>query len=365
MKKINFNILFLLFLTTTLLAQNIPQGMSYQAVARDADGQLLTETPINIRIALISNIERGIVAYSEIHNIKTNKYGLFNFTIGQGESLKGSFEEIPWESEEIWLEVAMDAKAGEDFKEMNTTKLLTVPYAFRAGSANELIPINPNGDSRVPWWGQPWWNIEGLEKTDPDKHFVGNIDSVDLVFRTNNIERFRIKANGQLCLAGSLDIAGNLYVHGDSVIFDHDLFVGDNIYVENNVTAGGDGTFFNIHALNNGTIDNILTVNGPTQLNSTLDVLSNKTNLSYLEVHGPTHLNGILDETMSGIYVGGSLDLGYAWLNTNGRAYWGKNEGRSLTKKEHLLVCQIYLKYKTPGHEFYKKCEEYVTKAAK
>ncbi len=275
MKKINFNILFLLFFASTLLAQNIPQGMSYQAVARDADGQLLAEMPISIRIALISNIERRIVAYSEIHNIKTNEYGLFNFTIGHGESQTGSFVEIPWESEEIWLEVALDVKAGEDFKEMNTTKLLTVPYAFRAGSANELIPINPNGDSRVTWWGQPWWNIEGLEKTDPDKHFVGNIDSVDLVFRTNNIDRFRIKANGQLCIVGSLDIAGNLYVHGDSVIFDHDLFVGDNIYVENNVTAGGDGTFYNIHALNNGTIDNEFTVGGKSKLNGQVTIKAN------------------------------------------------------------------------------------------
>ena len=229
-----------MFSFTSLLAQNIPQGMSYQAVARDANGQILSNVPISLKIALISNIERRGVAYSEVHKVKTNKFGLFNFTIGKGESAVGNFEEIPWESEEIWLEVAMDENAGEDFKEMNTTKLLTVPYAFHAGSANELVPINPNGDGRVPWWGQPWWNIEGLEKTDPDKHFVGNIDSVDLVFRTNNLERFRIGADGKIYFIGDVDIGGNLYVHGDSTVLDHNLNVGDNVYVENNLTIEGE-----------------------------------------------------------------------------------------------------------------------------
>ncbi len=293
MKKILFNLIILVFSFTSLLAQNIPQGINYQAVARDADGQLLSDIPISIKITLISNIERRGVAYSEIHNVITNKFGLFNFTIGQGEPTKGNFEEIPWESEEIWLEVAMDEKAGFNFKEMNTTKLLTVPYAFHAGSANQLVPINPNGDGRVPWWGQPWWNIEGLEKTNPDKHFVGNIDSVDLVFRTNNLERLRIKANGEIVMPGDVEIGGslevkgdstivqNLYVQGHEAVIDSFLFVGedasfgDNISIVNNITAGGDGTFNNIHVLNNGTIDNDFTVGGRSGLNGQVTIDAN------------------------------------------------------------------------------------------
>ncbi len=293
MKKLLFNAIIILFSTTSLLAQNIPQGMSYQAVARDANGQLLSDVPISLKISLISNIERHDVAYSEIHKVKTNEYGLFNFVIGQGEALSGDFEEIPWESKEIWLEVAMDAKAGENFKEMNTTKLLTVPYAFHAGSANELVPINPNGDGRVPWWGQPWWNIEGLEKTNPDKHFVGNIDSVDLVFRTNNLERLRIKANGEIVMPGDVKIGGSLEVNGDSTIVQNlyvrgyeaivdsfllvreDASFGDNVTIVNNITAGGDGTFQNIHALNNGNIDNDLTVGGKSGLNGQVTIKAN------------------------------------------------------------------------------------------
>ena len=218
MKKILSNLICILLSFSFLIAQNVPQGINYQAVARDAEGQLIAEQPISVQISLIGNIERKEVVYSEIHNLETNKYGLFDFVIGQGESLDGSFEEIPWESEEIWLEVAMDAKAGEDYKVMNTTKLLTVPYAFHAGSANELVPINPE-DGRVPWWGQPWWNIEGLEKTNPDKHFVGNIDSVDLVFRTNNQERMRVKADGDICVSSDTFSVKYLEVKSDQEHF--------------------------------------------------------------------------------------------------------------------------------------------------
>lgn len=293
MKKIIINTLLFLLFTIPVLAQNLPQGMNYQAVARDTKGQPLSEKEISIRISLISNIERQDAAYSEVHKVVTNNHGLFNFTIGEGEPLSGVFEEIPWETKEIWLEVAIDENAGDEFMVMNTTKLLTVPYAFHAGSAHRLVPVNPNGDGRVPWWGQPWWNIEGLEKTNPDKHFVGNIDSTDLVFRTNDLERLRIKANGDIILPGDVEIGGslevkgdstivqNLYVQGQEAVIDSVLFVGedasfgDNITVVNNITAGGDGTFLNIHALNNGTIDNNFTVGGNSALNGQVTINAN------------------------------------------------------------------------------------------
>jgi len=77
------------------------------------------------------------------------------------------------------------------------------------------------------------------------------------------------------------------------------------------------------------------------------------------------HLQGILDDTKSGSYIGGSLCLENAWLNTNGIAYWENEGSRSLTQKERLLVCQVYLKYKTPNHAFWNECKEFVEKNIK
>lgn len=46
------------------------------------------------------------------------------------------------------------------------------------------------------------WHIKGNSGTDPVKHFVGTKDSVDLIFRTNNIERLRmLAATGGLLVA--------------------------------------------------------------------------------------------------------------------------------------------------------------------
>ena len=75
------------------------------------------------------------------------------------------------------------------------------------------------------------------------------------------------------------------------------------------------------------------------------------------------HLQGILDETKGGTYIGGSLDLGNAWLNTDGKAHWvvgDVQKTRILTRKEHLLLCEIYIKYKNPKNSFYQDCLDFV-----
>jgi len=71
------------------------------------------------------------------------------------------------------------------------------------------------------------------------------------------------------------------------------------------------------------------------------------------------HLRGILNGTASGAYIGGSLDLGDAWLNTDGFAHSGESV-RGLTPEEHFLVCKVYLQNKTPSHAFYVTCEQFV-----
>ena len=75
------------------------------------------------------------------------------------------------------------------------------------------------------------------------------------------------------------------------------------------------------------------------------------------------HLQGILDETRSGTYIGGSLDLGNAWLNTDGKAHWSENgvkKTRDLTVKETLLLCKIYVENKNSQHAFYDHCISFI-----
>ena len=44
------------------------------------------------------------------------------------------------------------------------------------------------------------WAQTGNTGSNPSSQFIGNTDSVDLSFRTNNNEKLRLKANGDLKL---------------------------------------------------------------------------------------------------------------------------------------------------------------------
>jgi hypothetical protein len=63
------------------------------------------------------------------------------------------------------------------------------------------------------------WLTLGNAGTNPATHFVGTTDSVDLVFRTNNTEKMRIAADGNVGIgttspAQKLDISGNVQFSG-------------------------------------------------------------------------------------------------------------------------------------------------------
>lgn len=52
------------------------------------------------------------------------------------------------------------------------------------------------------------WGINGNDNITDDTHFLGTIDSVDLVFKTNNVERMRILGNGQIGVGTESPLAG-------------------------------------------------------------------------------------------------------------------------------------------------------------
>ena len=90
MKKILSTLLSVLFSAITF-AQSVPQGINYQAVARDAYGDVLMNQALTIQFSVISDITTGIVSWQETHQDTTNDYGLFTAIIGQGTSTRKFF----------------------------------------------------------------------------------------------------------------------------------------------------------------------------------------------------------------------------------------------------------------------------------
>jgi hypothetical protein len=83
MKKIV--LLFLILVSGLAMYAQVPvNGINYQAIARDNNGQELSNQAIGVRVSVRTITASGAVAYQETHNVTTNQFGLFNIVIGGG-----------------------------------------------------------------------------------------------------------------------------------------------------------------------------------------------------------------------------------------------------------------------------------------
>ena len=115
-------------LTTSPLLARAPQGINYQAVARDAAGNALADTSLSITINLSADQSMATLDYSESWSVTTNRFGLFTIVIGHGTPLSGTFSAIDWSGGNMYLQVEISTL------DMGTTQLMSVPYALYSGS---------------------------------------------------------------------------------------------------------------------------------------------------------------------------------------------------------------------------------------
>jgi hypothetical protein len=127
-------------------AAPLPQGIPYQAAARDANGQPVVDSPVNVRFSLHEGAADGATSYIESHSLTTNSIGLFNTVFGNGTPEQSAFDSINWAATTKFLQVEVDL--GNGYVDMGTTQLLSVPYAFRSAQAatlkNAALPIYPD-----------------------------------------------------------------------------------------------------------------------------------------------------------------------------------------------------------------------------
>lgn len=216
-----FTLITALALPFIALSQNVPQAMSYQGVARDANGKVLSEQTIGIRVSILSDNQIDRPVYTEQHEVRTSNIGLFSLKLGTGESLIGEMSEVDWGSAAHYLSVQMDAEMDGTFEDMGIDQLLSVPYALYAAKSGTT---SSDGNSR----NDPNdWTIYGNGGTTAGTNFLGTTDSQDLVFKTNSSEVGRFENGGDLNLANGT----RLLVNGQNLI---------NSLGSNNVHIGRD-----------------------------------------------------------------------------------------------------------------------------
>ena len=139
------NLMLLLAFSLLNLFQTYSQapaeGINYQAVARDANGNVIT-TQITVRTGIISNSPNGTLVYQETHTVTPNSFGLFNLVIGQGTQTGGTasgFAAIDWSTGPYFAKTEINT--GGTFINMGTSQMWSVPYALYARSAGNSQTI--------------------------------------------------------------------------------------------------------------------------------------------------------------------------------------------------------------------------------
>tara|TARA_B110000467_G_C18267105_1_gene449995 strand:+ start:442 stop:924 length:483 start_codon:yes stop_codon:yes gene_type:complete len=89
-----------LCIAIVVLGQGVPQGINYQAVARDVSGNPLVNQGVTLQLSVLSDTQNPTIQWQETHTTTTNSYGLFTVIVGQGSNtgngLLSSFSEMDW-----------------------------------------------------------------------------------------------------------------------------------------------------------------------------------------------------------------------------------------------------------------------------
>ena len=128
----------------TLKAQ-APQTIPYQAVARDATGNLLMNTTICVQYRIYNALSGGTLLYEEHQTATTNKLGLFNANVGQGTYEIGSgstyttLGAITWGTTPAYIEIGLDLTGGctgsNTYTTLGRSQMMSVPFALYAANA--------------------------------------------------------------------------------------------------------------------------------------------------------------------------------------------------------------------------------------
>lgn len=124
MKQTLTLIAFILLLAAGATAQKL----SYSAVVRNSDNQLVANQNVTVTVS-IANSQTGAAVYTETHSTaQTNPNGLLTLTIGEGSNKTGSLSNVTWPTAFITTEYTLPGGS----QVVNTVPVNAVPYALYA-----------------------------------------------------------------------------------------------------------------------------------------------------------------------------------------------------------------------------------------
>ena len=145
-KILSLIVLATLFSNANLIAQITPDGILFQAVARDANGNAASGRNIYAKVNLLKGTKNGSSIYAESFKVVSTDDGVFTIVIGKGTRTSGvtSLKAIAW-NEALYfvnIQIAIEPTipgigwtADNNYIDIGTEQLWTVPYALFSSKA--------------------------------------------------------------------------------------------------------------------------------------------------------------------------------------------------------------------------------------
>ena len=112
--------------------------ISYQAVVRNAAGELVRNQSVGVRTVLVRDSIGGSTVYSETHALTTNANGLISFEFGGGLVATGTMLGLDWSDGPYFLRTEVDLTGSTNYQFLGGQQLLSVPFALYAASAGSV-----------------------------------------------------------------------------------------------------------------------------------------------------------------------------------------------------------------------------------
>src|SRR5688500_8495002 len=118
MKKFFPLIIVIILCQLSNITAQVPQSMNYQAVARNAGGNIIANQNIGVRFTIRDGGISGAIVYRETNTATTNQFGLFTAAIGAGTAVNGTFTGINWATGTKFLQIEVDLAGGSNYTDM-------------------------------------------------------------------------------------------------------------------------------------------------------------------------------------------------------------------------------------------------------
>ena len=103
-----FTIIAAVFITFTGAIAQSPDKMSFQAVIRDNNDQILSNQEVGMQISILQGSASGAAVFIETQTPTTNANGLVSIEIGGGTVISGDFTSVDWADGTFYIKTETD-----------------------------------------------------------------------------------------------------------------------------------------------------------------------------------------------------------------------------------------------------------------